>query len=67
MIDLITELGNMQMNDFYVSIKLALLGRKAFAFLPSKKERLLNARVDRLIDGTLMPIIKNKIASYKPN
>ncbi|CAD8159924.1 unnamed protein product [Paramecium pentaurelia] len=67
MIDLITELGNMQMNDFYVSIKLALMGRKAFGFLPSKKEKLLDARIDRLIDDTLMPIIKNKIANYKPN
>ncbi|CAD8075858.1 unnamed protein product [Paramecium sonneborni] len=67
MIDLITQLGNMQMNDLYVSVKLALLGRKAFGFFPSKKEKLLDARIDRLIDGTLMPIIKNKIANYKAN
>ncbi|CAK72113.1 unnamed protein product (macronuclear) [Paramecium tetraurelia] len=67
MIDLITQLGDMQMNDLYVSIKLALLGRRSFGLFPSKNEKQLDARIDRLIDGTLMPIIKNKIANYKPN
>ncbi|CAD8064871.1 unnamed protein product [Paramecium sonneborni] len=57
----------MQMNDFYVNVKLALFGRKSFGFYSSKKEKLLDSRIDRLIDDTLMPVIKNKISNYKPN
>lgn len=53
------------MFDSYVGAKLALLGRKSFEVLLSKKEKSLNQRIDRLIDDTLMPIIKKKIANYK--
>jgi hypothetical protein len=42
-----------------------MFGRKAFTILLTDREKKLNSRIDRLIDDTLMPVIKHKIATFK--